>query len=282
MGIDTHLATIAQSAHSSRASSVPLVPPKLYLNGFPKSGLHLAEQMAYGMLEPLNHDYNWFGTNAWGIERHSLEEAALVLGGIRHGAFLKGHMGYLPSLEALFVGLGIGMVFIYRDLRDVIVSQAYHIRSSNKDLRFPHRAEFTGMDFEDTMIAVIEGLGGLESIFTRWDTYSKWLDCEWVLPMKFEQLRNRSNQAVTRFFDYVYHHAMGDSGLVGYLGTNAIRNAATSLMLQEMGNRSQSVTFRKGKTGEWKREFTPAVTKAFKENGGDWLQSLGYEKDGDW
>jgi hypothetical protein len=52
--------------------------------------------------------------------------------------------------------------------------------------------------------------------------------------------------------------------------------------LESSINPSRSPTFRSGKTGEWKRHFTPPHKKIFKEVAGDLLVKLGYEKNNDW
>jgi len=47
-------------------------------------------------------------------------------------------------------------------------------------------------------------------------------------------------------------------------------------------NSKRSPTFRSGKTGEWKKHFTPEHKKLFKDVAGDLLIKLGYEKDKGW
>ena len=47
-------------------------------------------------------------------------------------------------------------------------------------------------------------------------------------------------------------------------------------------NPSRSPTFRSGKTGEWRKHFTPEHKKIFKDVAGELLIRLGYEKDTDW
>ncbi len=52
--------------------------------------------------------------------------------------------------------------------------------------------------------------------------------------------------------------------------------------LESSINPSKSPTFRSGKTGEWKKSFSPEHKKIFKDVAGDLLIRLGYEKDNDW
>lgn len=256
-------------------------PPRLYLNGFPKAGLHLAERMAVAMYQPVKPEWNWFGTNAWTIKRHNLEQAALALGAIEPGMFLKGHMGYLKALEALFCGLKIGMVFIYRDLRDVVVSQTYHILSDKKDKLFhTGREQYLKLGSkENIMIAVIEGIDGYPGIFERFESFAPWLDREWALKMPYEEMLLKPERAAKRFFEYSV--SLSANGNETYVDKR-VRKAAIDGILLEMKQRQLSPTYRKGKRGQWKYEFTPRVTACFKEHDPGYLARLGYEKDGNW
>jgi len=254
----------------------------MYLCGFPKSGLHAAERMVLGMFAPLNK-FPWFGTNAWGVERHKLDRAATNLAAIRRGCYIKGHTGYLKSLEAVLVGLGIGLVVVYRDLRDVVVSQAHHIMNveENDDLNHPGQ-ELYADNLEDVMLQVIEGVDKYTGIIERWETYAPWLDCDWVLPMRFEDMIKTPERECSRFFDYSYELAKLDSGITGVLLDKNIRKVAIDGMLLEMKQTHMSPTFRKGKAGGWKRAFTPETVAAFKaKDNNDWLYKLGYAKK-DW
>ena len=257
-------------------------PPKMYLCGFPKSGLHAADRMAMGLFEEVKPGNNWYGTNAWGIDKHYLKDAAHKLGGVKRGHFIKGHTGYLKSLEALLVGLGIGLVFIYRDLRDVVVSQVHHIlnTATDEDLNFPDH-ELYADNIEEIMLQVIEGHAENEGIIERWETYASWLNCDWILPMRFEDMIKTPERECGRFFDYSYELAKIDSGVTGVLLNKDIRKLAIDGMLLEMKQTQLSPTFRKGKVGSWKRAFTPETVKLFKEKDNDWLYKLGYAKK-DW
>jgi hypothetical protein len=52
--------------------------------------------------------------------------------------------------------------------------------------------------------------------------------------------------------------------------------------LESAINPSRSPTFRSGKTGDWKKYFTEAHKKIFKDVAGNLLVKLGYEKYNDW
>ena len=257
-------------------------PPKMYLCGFPKSGLHAADRMAMGLFEEMIPGNNWYGTNAWGVDKHKLEDAAIKLGGVKRGHYIKGHMGHLKSLEALLVGLGIGLVFIYRDLRDVVVSQAHHILNTKTDKYLNHPGhELYADTLEEVMIQVIEGIGEYQGVIERWEDFASWLDCDWILPMRFEDMIKTPERECGRFFDYSYELAKLDSNVTGVLLDKNIRKVAIDGMLLEMRQTHLSPTFRKGKAGSWKRAFTAETVKTFKAKDNGWLHGLGYSKK-DW
>ena len=277
MGLTADLTTIAMAAYGTAVPKADIQPPKLYLCGFPKAGLHLADRMAVAMLQPWNAENNWFGTNAWTIKRHRLDDAAFVLGSLKRGYYIKGHLGYLKSFEILFSVLGIAVVFIYRDLRDVVVSQAYHMMSDREDLYLPGREKYQGMSKEDVMLIAIQGDEVVDPLFDRWETYAGWVDCEWVLTMPFEEMVLKRERAARTFFEYIHDWAMKDSGTTGAMTNTRVRQAIIRCIIAEMSHTEMSPTYRKGKTGGWKKEFTPAVERAFYDadrNG--WMERLGY------
>ena len=52
--------------------------------------------------------------------------------------------------------------------------------------------------------------------------------------------------------------------------------------LKSMINPQRSPTFRQGKSGGWKTQFTPENKELFKEIGGELLIRMGYETDTNW
>jgi hypothetical protein len=248
--------------------------------------MHLAVRYALGMLTQWDPEDNWYGTNAWDNEPNVkiLEGAALVLGSVKRGQYIKGHLAYVQAVESVFQILGFGLMFVYRDLRDVIVSQAYHFMSEDEvRFIFKHRDYYQGMSKEEIMLRAINGDENIDGIIERWEKFAGWLDCDWILPMRYEEMVLKRERAAKRFFEYVYNKALEDSGVEVQKLDDRIRKAALHCILAESEQKEMSVTFRKGKVGQWKHEFTPAVKAAFKERDvNNWLIELGYAKDKDW
>ena len=263
--------------------------PKMYINGFPKAGLHLANRMAMGMFKQHYAPQNWFGTNAWFTDRHILEQVGSYLGALQPGEYIKGHTGYLKSIEAVCIWLGIGVVLVYRDFRDVAVSHMYHVL--NDELAddgelplLPHPNKQIYRDLgsnENILLAIIEGIGEFPGMFERWETFAPWLDSEWAMSISFEVMRNNPHLAASKFFDYCQDLDNQINGTHRLPMNDPIRKTAIDGIMLEMSVR-KSPTFRKGLVGGWREEFTPAVVDCFKEHDNGWLVELGYEKDDKW
>ena len=61
---------------------------------------------------------------------------------------------------------------------------------------------------------------------------------------------------------------------------NLVAAVKRSIELQKTTKHSSS--YRRGRVGDWRNEFTPEIKDLFKEHAGDWLVKLGYEKNNDW
>ena len=288
MDLSAELLTINMAAYGTAAPKAPIDPPKLYICALPKSGLHLATRFAVTLFSPWHSKRNWYGTNAWTNDENikNLEKAAIILGQVKRGEYTKGHLAYVSAIDWLFRLLGFGFMFVYRDLRDVAISQAYHIMADNSSrLKFDpkDRSKYDGMSKEEVMLAAIKGDDVVDPLIERWERYAGWLDCDWILTMRFEEMVLRSERAAGQFFDYIHKMALKDSNTTGAMTNKRTRNAIIKCIVAESKRTEGSPTFRKGKVGSWKHEFTPAVTAAFKERDvNNWLVELGYAKDKDW
>ena len=255
-----------------------ITPPKLYVNGFPKSGLHLAIRMTLPLFEVANETI-WFSTNPWTTGRGNIDKVVDKFSEIQSGTLLMGHTGYLRTLEKLFHGLQIYMMFVYRDLRDVAVSQTYHILDDqNGNLHHPGRKDYS-KDKDEVLMAVIRGIPRWAGVVERWKTFEPWLKFPFVFPVRFEDLIKKPEMCAKRFFKWVYEIALkGQEPSID----KELQLFIQGLMAVQL-RQKDSNTFRKGKVGSWKREFKPEHVQAFKESDKNQaLLKLGYVKREDW
>lgn len=176
------------------------------------------------------------------------------------------------------------MLFIYRDPRDVAVSQTYHIENSNDEKHcHPNKQLFMDMgSHEERLKAVIRGINQFKGVMERWELYAPWLNVDWVLPIKYEEMRENPKGVAENVISYVIERTVDNTDgfppiMVGDNIIEAIIQAEKAI-----GTTRWSTSYRKGIVGGWQEEFTPEHKKIFKETSGDWLEKLGYEEDGTW
>ena len=264
---------------------------KWYLNGFPKSGLHLATLMMRPVAKPLADEglFNrpWAGTfqdNSWTARWVPPEKVLYKISRLTDGHFLKGHCAYVPAVERFLWYAGISHVFIYRDLRDVAVSQSYHVISEEDDrMSHPDKALYRAMDsHEDVLKAVVGGYRQYPGVLDRWATYVEWMNVGWTLRVRFEDLRERPYEAAARILRY----GLGRVAPIFECQLKVVQEVfdlCVEAMVQAGADTAKSPTFRKGTVGQWREEFTPEIKALFKDcDRENWLVKLGYERDSDW
>ena len=189
-----------------------------------------------------------------------------------------GHLGYRPSFEKAFEAMGTCMLFVYRDLRDVAVSQTYHIENED-DVRFKHPGKeiYQKMESHEARIqAVVEGIEEYAGIVERWELYAPWLEVAWVLPIRFEDMRTEPKKVAHKVVDYVFQRTMQHNDFLNLMIAEDYKKTIERA-IDQMGIR-ETGSFRAGRQGDWRREFTPEITESFNNSGGSaWLKSLGYE-----
>lgn len=269
------------------------VLPKLYLNAMPKSGIHALWLALLPTVRGTPHGGPWCGTyegHGWLLEWAPKEKILQALGLLVPGLYYKAHAGYAPWLDEALDSLGVCQVFLYRDLRDVAVSQAYHVLSpddklADKQLHHTGKAEYQAIHevegLPGVIRAVIEGLGQWPGLFDRWVEYAPWLEAEWVLSIRYEDLIGDPIPTLSLVLRYLFGRAALLEGHKLVIDETDLGQAANQC-LAVMSDTSMSPSFRKGGSGGWAEAFTPELVDLFKARGGDWLERLGYEADDSW
>jgi hypothetical protein len=94
----------------------------------------------------------------------------------------------------------------------------------------------------------------------------------------YEDLLERPNEEARRLFEFLGVDASGS------LVERAVRSASFEKLSKgrERGEEDPSSFYRKGVSGDWKNLFNERDKQVYKEEAGELLIRLGYEKDGDW
>lgn len=262
---------------------------KWVCDSFPKSGTHLLHSMVSVIAQPQRgteagyFDQPWAGTfrgNSWTNKRIDLEWTCYKLGRIGNGRSVKAHLGYDEELANFMRLLRVVHIFIYRDLRDVAVSQTYHIiNASDERLAHPNPEAYPLDDFDEVLKRVIVGHRLFPGVIDRWVEYAPWLDVDWTMKVRFEDLRDQPEVWAENIFKFAMEdHASCWHREVEYdpLGLRSL----VHVMAQMSQRREESPTFRRGVSGEWKEAFTEDHVQLWKEHDPDrWLVKLGYEQE---
>ena len=266
---------------------------KWIANGFPKSGTHLLARLLLP-LAPLERGTEgghfkqpWAGTfrdNSFSLRPQPHKQTTFRVGRISNGHMVKAHLGYDADLARFIDELGAIHVFIYRDLRDVAVSQAYHILNAEDEEKLAHPCPqiYDRDDFDTLLMQVIRGHRGFPSLTQRWEAFAPWLKDKWTIVVRFEDLLDDPEDWGGQIWEGAMHR-MGDRFGVKVNFDPVGRETVTHVMAHSARQRHLSPTFRRGVAGGWREELKPDHVAALKEEGVDrWLQELGYEESEDW
>jgi hypothetical protein len=110
------------------------------------------------------------------------------------------------------------------------------------------------------------------NICRRFEPYLGWLERPEVLTLRFEEFLEDRMVALGRVFEHAVQR--GFRPVVEREG--AINTLAEAIDPQ------RSPTFRSGKAGAWREQFSDENKRLFKDVAGELLVRLGYERDMDW
>ena len=253
--------------------------PPVLVNSFPKSGTHLLVQLAEGLPERINYGaFLASMTSSFQFRERSPENAGRFIQGFVPGEIVRGHLFYDPRNVDDLARRNTVHFFIYRDPRDVVVSEAHYLREMNRWHRLaPY---FRKLDsIEDAISLSITGFNppipgiGYPNIAERFARYEGWLSCDDCLSMRFEDLRGEGRDEIVRRMAEFYIARSGDPAI----NADACVRSMTAHVAPH-----KSHTFRSGQKAAWQQEFTAEHRRLFDELAGRLLIELGYEPNHDW
>jgi len=271
------------------------VTPRFVLNGCPKHGLHLLVMLAAGVCESLPKSvYNndaWVGTfkqSSFTHQWQDMDRWFFLLSRLQQGYYAKGHLGWREDVNDFLRLSRMAHVFITRDLRDVAVSQAYHVLASSDKLRHhPGKDMYRTIEMESGFDALLEamitGVGPFPGVCDLFEAYAPWLEEEWVHHVRFEDAledldataKGMLTYGIDQFTEGIWQDRFCIEGAIFDQTANKMANMARI--------KEASPTFRHGVAGDWEVYFKDQHVRAFKEHDrGQWLVQLGYETSEDW
>jgi hypothetical protein len=252
--------------------------PPVFGNSKPKSGSHLLLQILNGFTRIMPYrfvDADPIRTITKDGRRKTPQEILVELKRVPDGVIGWGYVDATPENATFLTQSGRVNYFIYRDPRDMLISQV-HFATDMHEEHGMHTYYKSLPDFSARLKVAITGIDrdGLKmvSVKQRYDGVFQWLQEKNVMCIRFEDLINDRNTTLNAMLDEVEK--------TGYRIPTP-REKALSVLVDAIQPK-KSHTFRSGKTGGWREHFTEEHKQLFKDVAGDLLVRLDYEKNNDW
>ena len=189
---------------SLRASSDDLAArPPVLANSFPKSGTHLLVQVLEGLPNRVNYGAFLGRDELVSVRERSADNTCRFIRGFVPGEIIRGHLYYELLYADELAKRSAVNYFIYRDPRDVVVSEAHYLRDMNRWHRL-HAYFRKAKSMEDAIMLSINGLDppvpgiNYPNIAARFARYVGWLDWDDCLSMRFEDLVSEQQPELIR------------------------------------------------------------------------------------
>ncbi len=263
--------------------------PMVLCNSFQKSGTHLL----VGVVSSLPQFYHygrkayWHYLNRARVEptkNPTISQVIKTLSKCLPGEVFRGHIAADPELIQFFTHHHFKHLFIFRDLRDVVISHFFGMKKRKAIDTWPSRYFYALQSDEERIEFLIKGWPkavqfegfprevDYPNIGERFRENLLWLSTPDCLAIRFEDLvcpetRSHTHANIAK---YLMHEA----------GEGDIRNAVRKMNTEHLSPKSH--TFRRGVPGDWRNHFSKKHASLFKEVAGQLLLDLGYEKSFDW
>ena len=176
---------------------------------------------------------------------------------------LMGHLTYLPEYAEALQAQPTKVLFNIRDPRDVVIAEyesgLRHLREGRKAKPLwdfvDDRDGKSAFEREDVIAELIVYAAA------RWPRWLGWLDHDFVLPVKYEDLRLKPIETITSICIWLVPFQCDQ---ISHLAIRA-------------QPKSTNPTFRRGIPGEWKEKFTEKHRKLSEELLTPIIERLGYE-----
>lgn len=252
--------------------------PPIFGNSKPKSGSHLLLQILNGFTRIMPYKY----VDAEPVRtikrdggRRTADEVTADLQSVPQGVIGWGYVEATPEIVSVLCEQNRVNYFIYRDPRDMLVSQVFFATDMHEEHGM-HEYYKSLPDFGARLKVAITGIDrdGLKmvSVKQRYEGVFQWLKQNHTMCLRFEDLINNRDATLLAMLDEVES--------TGYKIPTP-REKALAVLVDAIQPK-KSHTFRSGKTGGWREHFSNEHKKLFKDVAGDLLVRLGYEKNNDW
>jgi hypothetical protein len=253
------------------------LPCPVVVNSIPKSGTNLLKNIVMALPNARHiEDFSLAMTKEDPFER--LEFVRGHISALSPGCVYTGHVPYSEEIANCFRQYGLKQVFIYRDPRDLTVS-LYHYVMMDREPRHAYYDLYAGLGSDEarlmgTILGVGEGktkfitsVHSIPNIRLVFDANEKWLSDDNTFAVRYEDLVENQGSCV----------AITEK-MLDFLGVCSNKQFIDDIL--RLGkDPSKSHTFRQGRSGSWRSEYSQQHIDAFREVAGDLLDKWGYSWD---
>lgn len=246
--------------------------PPVLANSFPKSGTHLLLQILRALPETRYYGSFIASMPTITFRERSREAHLRRISWLVPGEVVPAHLFHDADYAEALRARSSVHYFIYRDLRDVAVSEAHYLTYMNRWHRLhPYFAKTLGSD-EERLTAVIQGIRepsfryDYPDIASRFARYAGWLAEPDVMALRYEDLMSERREETLRAIVDFYAERRP---------TPFDREACLERIRRSI-DPARSHTFRKGERGGWRTYFTREQIALFDEVAAPCLKRIGY------
>lgn len=242
------------------------VRPPIIVNSLPKSGTHLLLQMARAI--PNTRYLGGFVAHAWSVtlRERSPEAICRRLNLLLPGEVVGAHIKYHPTIAEWFRRNSAIHLFIYRDPRDVVLSEESYLMEMAPWHRL-HRVLRHVPEKEERLRLLIEGVPEIyPDIRSRVRSFVAWLEDPSVIGVRYEDLISPSRRRIiSRLAEQICACAPS------YGPSHALADR-----MEHAIDPQRSITFREGGAQKWRYRMSQKHVDLTEQMAGNEIRRLGY------
>ena len=256
------------------SSAHPDMPPIL-VNSIPKSGTHLLTKIIAALPNVRYLENFVASTPSITLRERDPSYLARKIRRFLPGELVPSHLFYDPIVSSAIKKRQCVSYFIFRDPRDVVVSEAYYLSGMNHWHRLHRHFKRLGGIRDRIRFAITgdtEGVVGAPypDIGARIRRYLPWLRHSETYCVKFEDLiSDRSRDVICNLYSHLRRTIARQAPLI-----EIDDNSLSDLKLAMEPRLSH--TFRSGRNGEWRKYFDDDLAELFWSTAGPELLYMGY------
>lgn len=241
--------------------------PPIVVTTVPKSGTHLVHQVVAAL--PGTVDYGTFLATRASYRRKSRTTRSIVrrIKRLAPGEILRAHLVHQPEVVDALRSKRAFIIFVYRDPRDVLVSEAHYL-TNLAPWHVLHR-EFAHLSPKQRVDVAIDGLASHEDVYPnirkRFDLFAHWLE-DADITLRFEDLVSENQTQTIRSLVHHYSEVSTHNSNIDQTAVRAI----------EAIDPSRSHTYREGRIGSWREALSPEQVARFEIIASSTLHRFGY------